>query len=132
MKEQLKRYKSISKMTFRSLFKRIISKRVDLNEGFKGSRGPRKNHGIFDLPSASISVNMFTECAVALGCSHIISGDKHLKSVKNYMGIKILNPKEFLIQFQTIMSQHWHELGLEKAGAPSPPVSSSGYDMVPK
>ena len=47
--------------------------------------------------------NIFIECAVALECSHIISGDKHLKSVKNYMGIKILNPKEFLIQFQTII-----------------------------
>ncbi len=43
--------------------------------------------------------NMFIECAVALGCSHIISGDKHLKQVKNYMGIKIVHPKEFLIQF---------------------------------
>jgi len=47
--------------------------------------------------------NMFIECAVALGCSHIISGDKHLQQVKNYMGIKIIRPKEFLIQFQTIM-----------------------------
>jgi len=47
--------------------------------------------------------NMFIECAVALECSHIISGDKHLKSVENYMGIKIVNPGEFLIQFQTIM-----------------------------
>ena len=47
--------------------------------------------------------NMFIECAVALGCSHIISGDKHLKQVKNYMGIKIINPKEFLIQFRNIM-----------------------------
>ncbi len=47
--------------------------------------------------------NMFIECAVALECSHIISGDKHLKSLKNYMGIKIINPKEFLIQFQNIM-----------------------------
>ena len=43
---------------------------------------------------------MFIECAVALECSHIISGDKHLKSLKNYMGIKIVDPKEFLIQFQ--------------------------------
>lgn len=43
--------------------------------------------------------NMFIECAVALGCSHIISGDKHLKSIDNYMGIKILSPKEFLEQF---------------------------------
>ena len=47
--------------------------------------------------------NMFIECAVALECSHIISGDKHLKSIKNYMGIEIVNPKEFFIQFQDIM-----------------------------
>jgi hypothetical protein len=47
--------------------------------------------------------NMFIECAVALGCSHIISGDKHLQQVKNYIRIKIVNPKEFLMQFQTIM-----------------------------
>lgn len=46
--------------------------------------------------------NMFIECAVALECPYIISGDKHLRSVKDYMGIKILSPKEFLIQFQTM------------------------------
>ncbi len=40
--------------------------------------------------------NMFIECAVALQCSYIISGDKHLTSLKNYMGIKILSPKQFL------------------------------------
>ena len=45
--------------------------------------------------------NMFIECAVALKCSHIISGDKHLKSIENYMGIRILNPKEFLEQFHS-------------------------------
>ncbi|PXF58515.1 MAG: putative toxin-antitoxin system toxin component, PIN family [Deltaproteobacteria bacterium] len=65
---------------------------------------------IFSASTPSLNIieqdpddNMFIECAVALECSHIISGDKHLKSVKNYMGIKIVNPKEFLIQFQTIM-----------------------------
>ena len=38
----------------------------------------------------------FIECAVALECRYIISGDKHLLSVKDYMGIKILPPKDFL------------------------------------
>ncbi len=42
--------------------------------------------------------NMFIECAVALQCTHIITGDKHLKSIENYMGIRILSPKEFLEQ----------------------------------
>ena len=44
--------------------------------------------------------NKFIECAVALKCSYIISGDKHLKEIKNYMGIKILNPKEFLTEYE--------------------------------
>ena len=38
----------------------------------------------------------FIECAVALHCKVIISGDKHLLSVQDYMGIKIVSPREFL------------------------------------
>jgi putative PIN family toxin of toxin-antitoxin system len=38
----------------------------------------------------------FIECAVGLECHYIISGDKHLLSIQDYMGIKILSPKEFL------------------------------------
>ncbi|OQC25586.1 MAG: hypothetical protein BWX71_01658 [Deltaproteobacteria bacterium ADurb.Bin072] len=36
------------------------------------------------------------ECAVALKAECIISGDKALLAVKNYMGIEILNPRKFL------------------------------------
>ena len=46
--------------------------------------------------------NKFIECAVALKCSYIVSGDKHLKSVRDYMGIKIFSPKEFIEQFQNL------------------------------
>lgn len=38
----------------------------------------------------------FIECAVALKAQFVISGDKALVAVKNYMGIKIVTPKEFL------------------------------------
>ena len=38
----------------------------------------------------------FIECAVALEAECIISGDKALLAVKDYMGIRILNPREFL------------------------------------
>jgi putative PIN family toxin of toxin-antitoxin system len=38
----------------------------------------------------------FIECAVALKAQCIISGDKALLAVKNYVGIKILNPRDFL------------------------------------
>jgi uncharacterized protein len=38
----------------------------------------------------------FIECAVALKAEYIISGDKDLLEVSEYMEIKILNPREFL------------------------------------
>ena len=40
--------------------------------------------------------NMFLECAIALKCKIIISGDSHLTSIGNYAGIEILPPKDFL------------------------------------
>jgi len=43
--------------------------------------------------------NMFIECAVAHKCPYIISGDRHLLSVGNYMGIKIISPAEFLRKY---------------------------------
>ncbi len=44
--------------------------------------------------------NKFIECAVALKSSYIISGDRHLLSVGNYMGIEIISPAEFLKKSQ--------------------------------
>jgi hypothetical protein len=38
----------------------------------------------------------FIECAVALKAEAIITGDRALKSMGEYMGIKILSPQEFL------------------------------------
>ena len=40
--------------------------------------------------------NKFIECAVALKADFIISGDKALTAIQDYMGIKIVNPKEFI------------------------------------
>jgi len=41
----------------------------------------------------------FIECAVALNSKYIISGDKALREVKDYMGIKIMSPKQFIENF---------------------------------
>ena len=38
----------------------------------------------------------FIECAVALKATCIISGDKSLLAIGDYMGIEIITPKEFL------------------------------------
>ncbi len=40
--------------------------------------------------------NKFIECAVALECKFIISGDNHLKDIKKYFDIVIMSPREFI------------------------------------
>lgn len=43
--------------------------------------------------------NKFIECAVALDCKIIISGDKHLNTIKKYIDIHILSPGEFIKKY---------------------------------
>ena len=38
----------------------------------------------------------FIDCAVEGKCDYIISQDKHLLKIKEFQGIRILTPKEFL------------------------------------
>ena len=38
----------------------------------------------------------FLGCAVASGCSVVVSGDKHLLRVSGYRGVKVLKAREFL------------------------------------
>lgn len=42
------------------------------------------------------SDNKIIECALEAGASFVISGDKHLLEIKEYKGIKIISPREFL------------------------------------
>ncbi len=44
----------------------------------------------------------FIECAVALKSKYIISGDKALKEIENYIGIKIQSPKQFLDEYSKL------------------------------
>jgi putative PIN family toxin of toxin-antitoxin system len=43
--------------------------------------------------------DMIFECAVIAGADIIIAGDKDLLAVKNYKGIRILTPRQFLDEF---------------------------------
>jgi putative PIN family toxin of toxin-antitoxin system len=43
----------------------------------------------------------FRECAVALKAEVVVTGDKALRTVGDYIGIKILTPQEFLTTFKT-------------------------------
>lgn len=44
----------------------------------------------------------FIECAVALKAEVIITGDKALKTMGEYMGIKIVNPQQFLNNYKNL------------------------------
>ena len=46
--------------------------------------------------------NKFIECAVALNSKFIISGDKALREIADYMGIKIQSPKQFLDEYSKL------------------------------
>ena len=43
----------------------------------------------------------FIECAVAVKADFIISGDKALTGIRDYMGIPIVTPRAFLERFRT-------------------------------
>jgi len=44
-----------------------------------------------------LSDNKIIECALEAKASFIISGDEHLLEIKEYKGVKIISPKEFLL-----------------------------------
>jgi len=49
--------------------------------------------------------NHFLACALISGADFIISGDKHLLSLKQFQGIPILSPKEFLKNYKKLLKR---------------------------
>lgn len=45
----------------------------------------------------------FIECAVALKADVIVSGDKAVKGIGDYMGIRILSPRQFLDKYESLL-----------------------------
>lgn len=63
------------------------------------------DHVLFVLSSQRVEIirddpsdNMFLECAVAAGADYLISGDRHLKSLKSFQGIEIMSPREYIVR----------------------------------
>lgn len=46
------------------------------------------------------SDNKFLACATAARAEYIVSGDKHLLNLKNFAGIPIVTPRQFLRRFK--------------------------------
>ncbi len=60
-------------------------------------------NSIFTAKTPNLSIvkddpddDKFLECAVALDCKIIVSGDKHLKDIKQYVDIVIYSPRQFI------------------------------------
>jgi uncharacterized protein len=51
---------------------------------------------IVDEVKADPSDNMYLACAVEGHVDFVVSGDKHLKNLKSYQGIRIVDPAMFL------------------------------------
>ncbi len=47
-----------------------------------------------------IADDKFLACALASQAKYIVSGDKHLLGLKNFQGITILNPRQFLARLK--------------------------------
>lgn len=63
-------------------------------------------HVLFTSKTAKLNIvekdpddDKFIECAVALKAEFVISGDKALTDIQDYMGIKIQSPKQFLDEY---------------------------------
>ncbi len=64
-------------------------------------------HSIFTAKTKTLKIvmedpddNKFFECAVSLEAKFIISGDKNVLKIKDYCGIKVVSPKEFLAELK--------------------------------
>ena len=49
-----------------------------------------------EVVKEDVEDNKFLECAVALNSKIIVSGDKHLTSIRKYIDIVIMSPREFI------------------------------------
>ena len=49
-----------------------------------------------EVVKEDVEDNKFLECAVALNSKIIVSGDKHLASIRKYIDIVIMSPREFI------------------------------------
>ena len=49
-----------------------------------------------EVVKEDVEDNKFLECAVALNSKNIVSGDKHLTSIRKYIDIVIMSPREFI------------------------------------
>lgn len=66
-------------------------------------------HVLFTAKTPSLNIvkkspndNKFFECVVALNSRHIISEDRALREIEDYMGVKIQSPKQFLDEYSKL------------------------------
>lgn len=71
----------------------FIQEQINLIKGYSEIvEGTEKVDVVKDDPDDNIII----ECAMTANAEFIVSGDRHLLNLKEYAGIKIITPKEFI------------------------------------
>lgn len=85
-------------------YKRIRARHNLTDQQIEEALSPFSEYGLFVKPKVPVKAviddpddDKFIKCALAGGADYIISGDAHLQRLKEYQGIKVLSPSEFLI-----------------------------------
>ena len=99
---ELLRVLEYPKFKFEKLQKEVFLKNLTRVATFLVNPGLRINVIKEDPPD-----NKFLECAVEAKADYLISGDnKHLLPLKNFQGIKIIGPSQFLKLYQELNFKH--------------------------
>lgn len=55
-----------------------------------------ERHELVNIIDDDTEDNKILECAISAGAEFVVSGDKHLLTLKSFEGIKIVTPEEFI------------------------------------
>lgn len=99
---ELSRVLEYPKFGFEKLQKEVFTKNLRRVATILVNSGLR-----IDLIKEDPPDNRFLECAAEAKVDYLISGDnKHLLPLKNFQGIRIISPSEFLKLYQELNSKH--------------------------
>lgn len=82
-------------------YHRIREEREGLIDDLKGFATVVEPQKKLSVVQADESDNRYIECAVESGANHIVTGDPHLLTVKEYQGIVIITPATFVALLET-------------------------------
>jgi len=85
---------------FKPIFIKAKLKPEIIVSGFLNSAQLIKQEVDVDVIQADPADNVILACALSAGAQYLVTGDKHLLSLKKFQKIKVLTPNEFLEKYK--------------------------------